>query len=55
MADADAVTLAVFDIALAWNVRGDAAQRAFVDAAREVLGLALPLLPNTSMACARTT
>ena len=48
MADADAVTFAVFDIALAWNVRGDAARRAFVDAARDVLGLALPLHPNTS-------
>jgi sarcosine oxidase, subunit gamma len=48
VADADAVTLAVFDIALAWNVRGDAAQRAFVDAAREALGLALPLQANTS-------
>ena len=48
MADAGAVTLADFAIAVAWNVRGDAAQRAFVDAAREALGVALPLRPNSS-------
>ena len=48
MADAGAPTLFDYDIALAWNVRGNPAQPAFVEAAREVLGLALPLQPNAS-------
>jgi sarcosine oxidase subunit gamma len=48
VADEAAVTLGDVDIALAWNVRGDAAQPAFVDATGSVLGLPLPLKPNTS-------
>ena len=48
MADEVSVTLGDVDIALAWNVRGDAAQPAFVDATGSVLGLSLPLQPNTS-------
>jgi sarcosine oxidase subunit gamma len=48
VADEAAVTLGDVDIALAWNVRGDPAQPAFVDATGTVLGLALPLQPNTS-------
>ena len=48
MADEPPVTLGDVAIARAWNVHGDPAQPAFVDAARTVLGLALPLRPNTS-------
>jgi sarcosine oxidase subunit gamma len=54
VADEAAVTLADVDIALAWNVRGDPARPAFVDAARAVLGLALPLQPNTSVRADRS-
>jgi sarcosine oxidase subunit gamma len=51
VADEARVTLGDFDLARAWNVRGDPAQAAFVAAAGTVLGLALPLQPTTS-ACA---
>ena len=48
MVDAAALTLGEVEIARAWNVRGDPARLAFVDAARTMLGVALPLQPNTS-------
>jgi sarcosine oxidase subunit gamma len=43
-----AVTLAEVPLTLAWNVRGDPAQPAFVAEAGRLLGLPLPLQPNTS-------
>ena len=48
MADEAFVTLDEIEVARAWNVRGDPAQPAFVDAVSTTLGLALPLQPNTS-------
>ena len=42
------VTLADVPLALAWNVRGDPSRSSFVEAAGRVLGIALPLQPNTS-------
>jgi sarcosine oxidase subunit gamma len=42
------VTISTATIAGAWNVQGDATRRAFVDAIRELLGIELPRLPNTT-------
>jgi sarcosine oxidase, subunit gamma len=44
-----AVTLAGVQWGLAWNVRGDSGRSSFVSEAEGVLGLALPLQPNTSV------
>ena len=41
--------------ALAWNVRGNPAQSSFVSAAERLLGLPLPLEPNTSTRSAGKT
>ena len=47
-ADADAaVVLAEIRLATVWNVRGDPSRTPFVAAAASVLGLPLPLTPNT--------
>lgn len=43
-----AITLGEVPLALAWNVRGDAAEARFVQAANRLFGLALPVQPNTS-------
>jgi len=42
------VALAEVRLAIAWNVRGDPAQAAFVAEAERALGMPLPLQPNTS-------
>ncbi|HEY3180127.1 MAG TPA: sarcosine oxidase subunit gamma family protein [Casimicrobiaceae bacterium] len=47
MLDAD-VTLGEVTYTLAWNVRGDPAQSSFVSEVERLLGLPLPLQPNTS-------
>ena len=47
MAD-DRITLAEVEWALAWNVRGNAEQAAFASEAARLLGVALPLEPNTT-------
>jgi sarcosine oxidase subunit gamma len=44
----DRITLAEVEWALAWNVRGNEAQTAFVSEAARLLGVALPLEPNTT-------
>ena len=43
-----AITLGEVPLTLAWNVRGDGAEPRFAEAANRLLGLALPLQPNTS-------
>jgi sarcosine oxidase, subunit gamma len=42
------VSLAEATIASAWNVQGDPARPAFVEEARRLFGVALPLEPNTT-------
>jgi sarcosine oxidase subunit gamma len=42
------VALAEATIAAAWNVQGDPARSPFVEEARRIFGVALPLAPNTS-------
>ena len=42
------ITLGEVALALAWNVRGDATEPRFAEAANRMFGLALPLRPNTS-------
>ena len=54
MAD-DAVTLGEVLLSLAWNVRGNPAHSPFVSAAERLLGLPLPLEPNTSTRSAGKT
>jgi sarcosine oxidase subunit gamma len=49
LVDDAVLTLAECPLALAFNVRGDPAHPAFVAAAGDVLGLPLPLQPNTSV------
>lgn len=46
--DEAAITLVDVPLTVAWNVRGEAAHPAFVDAAARLFGLALPTQPNTS-------
>jgi sarcosine oxidase subunit gamma len=43
-----AVTLAEATIASAWNVQGDPARPAFIEEARRLFDVALPLAPNTT-------
>jgi sarcosine oxidase subunit gamma len=43
-----AITLGEVPLALAWNVRGDAAEPRFAEAANRLFGLVLPLQPSTS-------
>jgi sarcosine oxidase subunit gamma len=43
------ITLGEVPLALAWNVRGDAAEARFAQAATRLLGLVLPPQPNTSV------
>ena len=54
MADSDRLTLTETPIPVAWNVRGDPAQPAFIEAVQALIGLALPTRPNTS-ACRDAT
>jgi len=42
------VTLGEVSFALAWNVRGNPAHSSFVSGAERLLGMPLPLQPNTS-------
>ena len=42
------ITLGEVSLALAWNVRGDGEKPQFAEAANRLLGLVLPLQPNTS-------
>jgi sarcosine oxidase subunit gamma len=44
----EGITLADVEWGLAWNVRGNAAQAGFVSEATRLLGVALPLEPNTT-------
>lgn len=46
-AEGSGVTIAEATIAGAWNVQGDAAHAAFVDAAQRMFGVTLPMAPNT--------
>jgi sarcosine oxidase subunit gamma len=48
VADVEPISLTETDVAVAWNVRGDPARRSFVDAVDTVLGVPLPMRPNTS-------
>jgi sarcosine oxidase subunit gamma len=48
VADPSALAISETDVALAWNVRGDAARAAFVAAVETALGVAPPTRPNTS-------
>lgn len=43
-----AVTFAALELPLAWNVRGNSTQPSFVAEAERLLGIPLPLQPNTS-------
>ena len=42
------ITLCELEWTLVWNVRGDPAQSAFAVEAERLLGVALPLEPNTT-------
>jgi sarcosine oxidase subunit gamma len=42
------ITLGDIPLTLAWNVRGNCAEPRFVEAANRLLGLAVPVQPNTS-------
>jgi hypothetical protein len=42
------LTLCEATIAVAWNVQGDPARPALVDAAQRLFGVALPAAPNTA-------
>jgi sarcosine oxidase subunit gamma len=49
------VTLGEVSFARAWNVRGNPAHSSFVSEAERLLGLPLPLQPNTSARCGGNT
>ena len=48
-AEGSGVALAEATVATAWNVQGDPAHATFVDEAQRMFGVALPLIPNTTM------
>ncbi|HKU85986.1 MAG TPA: sarcosine oxidase subunit gamma family protein [Casimicrobiaceae bacterium] len=48
MADPNALVISEADVALAWNVRGDMTNAAFVAAVERVIGIPLPTRPNAS-------
>jgi sarcosine oxidase, subunit gamma len=49
------LTIAEMTIAAAWNVQGDATRPAFVEEARRLFGIVLPLKPNTTARSATST